>query len=75
MWRSQNAIDRYALCHLTSVAGDALLAISLADSVFFSLPVDQAQWRVVAYLGLTMLPLASRARSSSRRSTGRGRDG
>jgi hypothetical protein len=58
MWHAQNAIDRYALCHLTSAAGDTLLAISLADSVFFSLPVDQAQWRVVAYLGLTMLPLA-----------------
>ena len=58
MWHAQNAIDRYALCHLTSAAGDSLLAISLADSVFFSLPVDQAQWRVVAYLGLTMLPLA-----------------
>jgi hypothetical protein len=59
MWRSENAIDRYALCHLTSAAGDTLLAISLADSVFFSLPdVSEAQWRVVAYLGLTMLPLA-----------------
>ena len=58
MWHSQNAIDRYALCHLTSAAGDTLLAISLADSVFFSLPVGEAQWRVVAYLGLTMLPLA-----------------
>jgi hypothetical protein len=58
MWNAQNAIDRYALCHLTSAAGDTLLAVSLADSVFFSLPVGQAQWRVVAYLGLTMLPLA-----------------
>jgi hypothetical protein len=58
MWHAQNAIDRYALCHLASAAGDSLLAIALADSVFFSLPVGQAQWRVVAYLGLTMLPLA-----------------
>jgi hypothetical protein len=58
MWQSENAIDRYALCHLTSAAGDSLLAISLADSVFFSLPVGEAQWRVVGYLGLTMLPLA-----------------
>jgi hypothetical protein len=58
MWNAQNAIDRYALCHLTSAAGDTLLAVSLADSVFFSLPVGQAQWRVVAYLALTMLPLA-----------------
>jgi hypothetical protein len=58
MWRSENALDRYALCHLTSAAGDTLLAISLADSVFFSLPVGEAKWRVVTYLGLTMLPLA-----------------
>jgi hypothetical protein len=58
MWRSTNALDRYALCHLTSAAGDSLLAIALADSVFFSLPVGQAKLRVVAYLGLTMLPLA-----------------
>jgi len=58
MWHSGNAIDRYALCHLTSAAGDSLLAISLADSVFFSPPVGEAQWRVVTYLGLTMLPLA-----------------
>jgi hypothetical protein len=58
MWRSTNALERYALCHLTSAAGDSLLAVSLADSVFFSLPVDEAKIRVVAYLGLTMLPLA-----------------
>jgi hypothetical protein len=58
MWRSTNALERYALCHLTSAAGDSLLAVSLADSVFFSLPVGQAKIRVVAYLGLTMLPLA-----------------
>jgi hypothetical protein len=58
MWRSTNALDRYALCHLTSAAGDSLLAVALADSVFFSLPVGEAKIRVVAYLGLTMLPLA-----------------
>jgi hypothetical protein len=58
MWRSTNALDRYALCHLTSAAGDSLLAVALADSVFFSLPVGQAKIRVVAYLALTMVPLA-----------------
>lgn len=58
MWHATNALDRYALCHLTSAAGDSLLAISLADSVFFSLPVGEAKVRVVTYLGLTMLPLA-----------------
>ena len=44
--------------HVTSVAGDALLAVALADSVFFSIPVGQAKIRVAAYLALTMLPLA-----------------
>jgi hypothetical protein len=58
MWRSEQPLDRYGLCHFTSVAGDALLAISLADSVFFSLPVGQAKVKVALYLGLTMLPLA-----------------
>ncbi len=58
MWRSDQPLDRYGLCHFTSVAGDALLAISLADSVFFSLPVGQAKTRVALYLLLTMVPLA-----------------
>lgn len=58
MWRSEQPLDRYGLCHFTSVAGDALLAISLADSVFFSLPVGEAQPKVALYLLLTMLPLA-----------------
>ncbi len=58
MWRSSDPIDGYALNHLTSVAGDAMLAIALADSVFFSLPVGEAKLRVAAYLGVTMLPLA-----------------
>jgi hypothetical protein len=58
MWRSSDPIDGYALNHFTSVAGDAMLAIALADSVFFSLPVGEAKLRVAAYLALTMLPLA-----------------
>ena len=48
MWRSDDPIDAYGLNHLTSVAGDALLAISLSDSVFFSVPVGQARLRVTA---------------------------
>ena len=58
MWRSDRPLDTYGLCHFSSVAGDALLAISLADSIFFSLPAGEAKIRVAAYLGLTMLPLA-----------------
>lgn len=58
MWRSDRPLDAYGLCHFSSVAGDALLAISLADSVFFSLPAGEAKLRVAAYLLLTMVPLA-----------------
>ena len=58
MWRSDRPLDAYALAHFASAAGDALIAISLADSVFFSLPVDEAKVKVALYLGLTMLPLA-----------------
>ena len=58
MWRSDRPLDAYALAHLSSAAGDALIAIALADSVFFSLPVDEAKLKVATYLGLTMLPLA-----------------
>jgi hypothetical protein len=58
MWRSDQPLDRYGLCHFTSVAGDTLLAISLADSVFFSLPVGEAKVKVALYLAITMLPLA-----------------
>ena len=58
MWASSEPLDAYALTHMASAAGDALVAIALADSVFFSLPVDQAKVRVALYLGLTMAPLA-----------------
>ncbi|TMK34151.1 MAG: MFS transporter [Actinobacteria bacterium] len=58
MWRSPDPIDAYGLNHLTSVAGDALLAISLADSIFFHVPVADSRLRVALFLGLTVLPLA-----------------
>jgi hypothetical protein len=58
MWASDAPLDAYALVHVASAAGDALVAIALADSVFFSLPVGQAKVRVALYLALTMAPLA-----------------
>ena len=45
---ARRPIDAYGLVHFTSAAGDALIAIALADSVFFSLPVDEAKVRVGA---------------------------
>jgi hypothetical protein len=58
MWTSREPLDAYGLAHFASAAGDTLLVVALADSVFFSLPVDQATDKVAAYLALTMLPLA-----------------
>ena len=58
MWRSPNALDRYGLAHLTSVAGDTFVAFALADSIFFQLPPEEASVKVALYLALTMAPLA-----------------
>ena len=57
MYRSKEPLDRYSLVHMASVAGDAIVAVALANSVFFSLPVGQARLKVALYLGLTMAPL------------------
>jgi hypothetical protein len=57
LWESDEPLDAYALAHLASAAGDAVVAIALADSVFFSLPVGQAKLKVALYLALTMAPL------------------
>jgi MFS family permease len=40
------------------IAGDALFAIALAGSVFFSLDFDAARWSVALYLVLTIAPFA-----------------
>jgi hypothetical protein len=59
LWLSDDPLDTYALAHLASAAGDALVAIALAGSVFFDVPVGEAETtRVALYLALTMAPLA-----------------
>lgn len=58
IWESEDPFDDFALVHMASAAGDALVALALANSIFFSLPVGQAKTRVALYLGLTMAPLA-----------------
>src|SRR5436309_10933664 len=57
-WRSTDPLDAYSLVHMASAAGDTLVAIALADSVFFALKPDEARVHVALYLGLTMAPLA-----------------
>ena len=49
---------RLARVHACSAATDALIAVSLAGSLFFSIPTGQARGRVALYLLLTMAPFA-----------------
>jgi hypothetical protein len=49
---------RLARAHAASVSGDALFAIGLAGSVFFSLDFNSARLRVALYLLLTIAPFA-----------------
>src|SRR5262245_28932167 len=58
MWRSDDPLDTYGLAHFGSVAGDALVAIALADSIFFHIPPERAELKVAGFLALTVAPLA-----------------
>ena len=58
LWESDEPLDVYALEHMASVAGDALVAVALAESVFFSVSVSDAKLKVAAYLAFTVAPLA-----------------
>ncbi len=49
---------RLAVTHAVSTAADALVAIALAGSLFFSIPTGQARGKVTLYLLLTMAPFA-----------------
>jgi MFS family permease len=44
--------------HAASCAGDTLVALGLAGTIFFSVPAGEARGRVALYLVITMLPFA-----------------
>jgi hypothetical protein len=44
--------------HAVSSAGDALVAVGLAGSLFFAVPIGEARSRVLLYLIITMAPFA-----------------
>ena len=52
------AFRRLAISHATNVTGDALVALALADTLFFSVPTTEARGNVVAFLLLTLAPFA-----------------
>jgi predicted MFS family arabinose efflux permease len=56
--RSGRPLDRLAWVHAASTCGDALVAVALAGTLFFAVPVAAARPRVALYLLLTVAPFA-----------------
>ncbi|MDQ4144942.1 MAG: MFS transporter [Actinomycetota bacterium] len=52
------ALGRFLLFHASGAAGDALIALALAGSLFFQVPETEARGRVALYLALTVAPFA-----------------
>src|SRR6266700_1317568 len=44
--------------HAASCAGDALIAVGLAGTIFFQVPTGEARGKVALYLLITMAPFA-----------------
>lgn len=55
---SPSAFSRLMVTHVLSLAGDALVTLALAGSLFFSTPLHAARGRVALTLLLTMAPFA-----------------
>jgi MFS family permease len=53
-----SGLSRVIELHAFNAAGDAAVAISLAGTLFFQVPTDEARSQVALFLGLTMLPFA-----------------
>ena len=49
---------RFARMHVFGSMSDAMIAVALASSIFFSIDPDAARWRVAVYLVLTIAPFA-----------------
>jgi hypothetical protein len=54
----QSPFSRLAVAHCLGVAGDTMVTMALAGSLFFSISPSAARARVAAYLLLTMAPFA-----------------
>lgn len=54
----QSGLARLVHLQFVAAAGDAAVAISLAGTLFFTLPTDQARPQVAQFLLLTMAPFA-----------------
>lgn len=52
----ESGLGKLIELHAVNSAGDVLITIALASTVFFSVPTDQARGRVALYLAVTMAP-------------------
>jgi MFS family permease len=52
----ESGLSRLIQMHVFNAAGDTAVAISLAGSLFFTVPSGEARDKVALFLGLTMLP-------------------
>jgi MFS family permease len=53
-----SGLGRLIELHGINTAGDAMVAVALANTLFFSVPTGQARGRVALYLLITMAPFA-----------------
>jgi len=58
LFDQSTAFGRLALVHVIMMAGDTLVTVSLAGSLFFSVSPTEAKTRVLLYLLLTIAPFA-----------------
>ncbi|MEU3353464.1 MFS transporter [Streptomyces sp. NPDC037389] len=52
----ESGLGKLIELHAVNSAGDVLITVALASTVFFSVPTDQARGRVALYLAVTMAP-------------------
>ncbi|WP_328538140.1 MFS transporter [Streptomyces sp. NBC_00344] len=54
----ESGLGKLIELHAVNSAGDVMITVALASTVFFSVPTDQARGRVALYLAITMAPFA-----------------
>ncbi|WP_166021703.1 MFS transporter [Streptomyces chilikensis] len=54
----ESGLGKLIELHAVNGAGDVLITVALASTVFFSVPTDEARGRVAMYLAITMAPFA-----------------
>jgi len=54
----ESGLARLLELNAFNAAGDAALAVSLAGTLFFAVPTDEARGEIALFLGITMLPFA-----------------